>query len=73
VLVGAGALTGYILARLLGLHAGIVARRAADTMRQETIRAVNGSVAEVAFAGLDAIDANRAQLADGLSSCQPPG
>jgi hypothetical protein len=63
VLLFAGLAAGYLLARLLSIHAGWVGRRWARRVTGEVRRAV-GEVIEVeAFAPLARIEAARAQLA----------
>jgi hypothetical protein len=53
---------GYVLARLLGLHAGRVGRRWADGVRDRVTHAVAAEVAERGLAPLDALEAARARL-----------
>ena len=62
VLVGVLA-AGYLVARLLGLHAGWVGRRWARRLAADVRRNVERDVATTAFAELDAVDAERAALA----------
>jgi len=54
---------GYLVARLLGLHAGWVGRRWARRLAAEVRRNVERDVATTAFAEVDAIETERAALA----------
>jgi hypothetical protein len=72
VLVLAGALGGYLLARLLGVHAGLVARQAGRALRRDLLTGIERGVADAAFARLDHLDATRANLATaaaGVADC----
>jgi hypothetical protein len=62
VLIGVLA-AGYLVARLLGLHAGWVGRRWARRLAADVRRNVARDVATAAFAEVDAIEAERAALA----------
>ena len=53
---------GYVIARLLGLHAGWVGRRWAGQLRAGVAAAVTQQVEEHALAGLDALEAARRAL-----------
>jgi hypothetical protein len=54
---------GYLVARLLGLHAGWIGRRWARRLAAEVRRNVERDVATTAFAEVDAIEADRTALA----------
>jgi hypothetical protein len=72
VLVLAGALGGYLLTRLLGVHAGLVARQAGRALRGDLLAGIERGVADVAFARLDHLDTTRAALAKaaaGVTTC----
>ena len=62
VLIGVLA-AGYLVARLLGLHAGWVGRRWARRLAAEVRRNVERDVATTAFAEVEAIETERAALA----------
>lgn len=55
--------TGYVLARLLSLHAGWLGRRWARRVSKELRASIAGVVASDAFAPIDKIEAARASLA----------
>jgi hypothetical protein len=55
-------LAGYVLARLLGLHAGWVGRRWAGRLRTRVASAVTEQVEERALAGLDELEVARRAL-----------
>jgi hypothetical protein len=55
-------LAGYLLARLLGLHAGFVGRRWARGLRADVRAGVEREVEASAFAGLDRLEAARRVL-----------
>jgi hypothetical protein len=61
VLVGA-LLAGYVIARLLGFHAGRVGRRWALNLGREVRDSVAREVETSAFAGLDVLEAARRAL-----------
>ncbi|TMC68989.1 MAG: hypothetical protein E6J13_12830 [Chloroflexi bacterium] len=56
-------LAGYILARLLGAHAGWLGRRWAGRLRDDLARELEMRLADVVFAPLAALDAARARIA----------
>ena len=64
VLLAAALLAGWLLARVLSLHAGWVGRRWARALGADVRRAVEQSVAAEAFAGLDRLEDARRRLAD---------
>jgi hypothetical protein len=63
VLLATGVILGYVLARLLSLHAGLLGRRWARGVSGAIRRAVSESVATDAFAGLARVEEARAELA----------
>jgi hypothetical protein len=56
-------LAGYMLARLLGAHAGMVGRRWARRLRADLSRELEQRLRDVLFARLDTIDAARDRIA----------
>jgi len=54
---------GFILARLLGAHAGLLGRRWARRLRGDLTRELEQRLRDVLFARLDTIDAARARIA----------
>jgi GTP-binding protein EngB required for normal cell division len=58
----AALLAGYLIARLLGFHAGLVGRRWARSLRREVAERVSREVETSAFAGLDRLEAARRAL-----------
>jgi hypothetical protein len=73
----ASLVAGYLLARLLGLHAGWLGRRWADRFAERIRAAVRTAVAATAFEPLDRIDADRGALAEAAraarADCSTPG
>jgi hypothetical protein len=63
VLLAVGVIAGYILARLLALHAGLLGRRWARRVSGAIEKAVRETVAADAFAPIDRIESARADLA----------
>jgi len=61
---------GYLLARLLGAHAGWVGRRWARRLAGDVRANVARDVAATAFADLDAVEHDRARLADALAAAR---
>jgi hypothetical protein len=61
MLVG-GLILGYVIARLLGLHAGWIGRKWARSLATDVRAAVERAVSEEAFAGLDRVDGARRAL-----------
>jgi len=55
-------LAGYMLARLLGVHAGLLGRRWARRLRGDLTRELDSRLRDVLFARLDTIDAARARI-----------
>jgi GTPase SAR1 family protein len=62
VILVAGLVAGYVVARVLAWHAGSVGRRWARSLRSDVQEAVAKSVADVAFVPLDRVDAARRAL-----------
>jgi energy-coupling factor transporter ATP-binding protein EcfA2 len=62
VLLAIGVIAGYVLARLLALHAGWLGRRWARRVSGEIRSAVRDTVVADAFAQIEAIEAARASL-----------
>ena len=56
-------LAGYILARMLGAHAGLLGRRWARRLRNDLMRELESRLGDALFAPLAAIDASRARIA----------
>jgi hypothetical protein len=65
VVVAALLAVGYLLARLLGAHAGLLGRRWARRLRADLTHELDLRLRDVLFAPLEAIDAARARLAAG--------
>jgi hypothetical protein len=63
VVLAALLLSGYLLARLLGAHAGMLGRRWARRLRDDLTRELETRLRDVLFARLDTIDAARARIA----------
>ena len=57
-----GLIAGYLIARILGLHAGLLGRRWARSLQAGVQAAVERSVSEEAFVALDRVDAARRAL-----------
>lgn len=67
-------LAGYVLARLLGLHAGLLGRRWAGRLRGDVRKAIESTVASDAYAALDRLEHARRSLwlaARGTVDCRP--
>jgi hypothetical protein len=62
VVLAAALLAGYLIARLLGFHAGWLGRRWARSLRDELRDGVAREVETSAFAGLDGLEAARRSL-----------
>jgi hypothetical protein len=65
-------LAGYLLARLLGAHAGLLGRRWALRLRQDLSRELEIRLGDVLFAPLATIDAARARIAAARTTIEPP-
>jgi predicted GTPase len=63
VVLAALLLAGYMLARLLGAHAGVLGRRWARRLRDDLTRELETRLGDVLFAPLATIDAARARIA----------
>ena len=61
-------LAGYLLARLLGAHAGVLGRRWARRLRGDLTRELETRLRDVLFARLDTIDVARARIATARST-----
>jgi predicted GTPase len=68
VLLGIGIILGYVLARLLGLHAGWLGRRWARRASAEIRAAVEETVAVEAFSAIEQIEQGREKIADAWRS-----
>jgi len=66
VLLVAGLVAGYLLARVLSLHAGWVGRRWARRVATDVRQAVERAVATDAFAAIDRLEAARSSLGNAL-------
>ena len=56
-------LAGYVLARMLGAHAGLLGRRWARRLRNDLTRELEMRLGDALFAPLAAIDTSRARIA----------
>jgi len=63
VVLAALLLAGFLLARLLGAHAGLLGRRWAYRLRGDLTRELEKRLRDVLFARLDTIDAARERIA----------
>src|SRR5437867_5707670 len=63
-------LAGFLLARLLGAHAGLVGRRWARRLRADLVRELEQRLRDVLFARLDTIDAARARIGAARSTIE---
>jgi hypothetical protein len=61
-------LAGFLLARLLGVHAGLLGRRWARRLRGDLTRELEQRLRDVLFARLDTIDAARERIARARST-----
>ena len=62
IVLAALLLSGFVLARLLGAHAGLLGRRWARRLRGDLTRELEQRLRDVLFARLDTIDAARARI-----------
>jgi energy-coupling factor transporter ATP-binding protein EcfA2 len=65
-------LAGYLLARLLGAHAGLLGRRWALRLRRDLSRELETRLGDVLFAPLATIDSARARIAAARTTIEPP-
>jgi hypothetical protein len=70
VVLAALLLAGYLLARLLGAHAGMLGRRWARRLRGDLTRELETRLRDVLFARLDTIDVSRARIATARSTIE---
>jgi GTP-binding protein EngB required for normal cell division len=70
VVLAALLLAGYVLARLLGAHAGLLGRRWAGRLREDLDRELETRLGDVLFAPLEAIDTARARIAAARSTIE---
>jgi predicted GTPase len=68
VVLAALLLAGFLLARLLGAHAGLLGRRWAHRLRVDLSRELEQRLRDVLFARLDTIDAARERIARARSA-----
>jgi GTP-binding protein EngB required for normal cell division len=68
VVLAALLLAGFVLARLLGAHAGLLGRRWARRLRVDLSRELEQRLRDVLFARLDTIDAARERIARARST-----
>ncbi len=61
-------LVGYVLARLLGIHAGWIGRRWARRVRDKVTTSVRGEISERGFGPLDELEAARRSLWDAVAT-----
>ena len=64
-------LAGYVLARLLGVHAGMLGRRWARRLRADLTRELELRLRDVLFARIDTIDAARGRIARARATIEP--
>ncbi|HET7474308.1 MAG TPA: hypothetical protein VFJ71_14380, partial [Candidatus Limnocylindrales bacterium] len=64
---------GYLIARLLGAHAGFVGRRWAGRLARDIRAGVRAEIDDVGFAAIDAIDRSRRDLAEAVRSVERCG
>ncbi|MDP9275606.1 MAG: 50S ribosome-binding GTPase [Chloroflexota bacterium] len=70
VVLAALLLAGFLLARLLGAHAGLLGRRWARRLRADLSRELEERLRDVLFARLDTIDAARGRIARARSTIE---
>jgi 50S ribosome-binding GTPase len=73
VVLAALLLAGFLLARLLGAHAGLLGRRWAHRLRGDLTRELEQRLRDVLFAKLDTIDAARERIARARSTIERTG
>ena len=73
IVLAALLLAGFLLARLLGAHAGLLGRRWAHRLRADLSRELEQRLRDVLFARLDTIDAARARIANARSTIERAG
>jgi hypothetical protein len=73
VVLAALLLAGYVLARLLGAHAGVLGGRWARRLRGDLTRELATRLGDVLFARLDTIDAARVRIARARSTIDRAG
>jgi len=71
VVLAALLLAGYVLARLLGAHAGMLGRRWARRLRGDLTRELELRLRDVLFARIDTIDAARERIARARATIEP--
>jgi predicted GTPase len=70
IVLAALLLAGFLLARLLGAHAGLLGRRWARRLRGDLTRELEQRLRDVLFARLDTIDAARERIARARSTIE---
>ena len=70
IVLAALLLAGFLLARLLGAHAGLLGRRWARRLRADLVRELELRLRDVLFARLDTIDAARARIGAARSTIE---
>jgi 50S ribosome-binding GTPase len=73
VVLAALLLAGFLLARLLGAHAGLLGRRWARRLRADLSRELERRLRDVLFARIDTIDAARVRIARARSTIDRAG
>jgi predicted GTPase len=73
VVLAALLLAGFLLARLLGAHAGLLGRRWARRLRADLSRELEQRLRDVLFARIDTIDAARERIARARSTIDRAG
>ena len=73
IVLAALLLAGFVLARLLGAHAGMLGRRWARRLRGDLTRELEQRLRDVLFARLDTIDAARARIGLARSTIERAG
>ena len=70
IVLAALLLAGFLLARVLGAHAGLLGRRWARRLRADLVRELEQRLRDVLFARLDTIDAARARIGAARSTIE---